>query len=358
MIGFNLFFILVMALIAYPVLAFFAAGWIPGWDPPKAVGWILAGAVLLGILCTAFRLLALAMLHLAAFLLVCKGIDWILCRFWRPAWLKKVYRSGAVALALTLLFMAYGYYNMNHVQKTTYEISSEKLSRDYRVVFLSDIHYGAVQNRDILEEKVREINALQPDVVILGGDLLDETATAEEMRACFTALGQLTSTYGTYYIYGNHDRQRYSQSPLYTEEQLQQTVDAAGITVLQESTVLLGQDLQLLGREDLGSREEATGGDTLKEQLQSQRFLIVADHQPFGAEENAGLGADLQISGHTHGGQIFPLGLFSFLFQGYIYGAYQVENMTLLVSSGFAGWGFPVRTQYSCEYVVVELLAA
>lgn len=89
--------------------------------------------------------------------------------------------------------------------------------------------------------------------------------------------------------------------------------------------------------------------------IDRSQFIIVADYQPVGAEENAAAGVDLELSGHTHAGQIFPIGYFTEVSGGMNYGEYQEGDCRVIVSSGIAGWGFPIRTQGKCEYVVVHL---
>ncbi len=358
--GFSVLFGVLMALVVYPSAAFFAGRFVRSWQTLPRVALKLGLAVVCGLLGSAVRLFGLGLIYLVAFVALTGAVHLVLRALWRGyngSWLSKLYRSGLVPVVLALALVIGGFFNMRTVRQTLYRVESEKLKGDYRVVFLSDVHYGAVQDVDILAEKVAEINALHPDLVILGGDILDESVTRERMQACFRVLGTLESTYGTFYIYGNHDRQRYSPSPCYTEAELTAAVEANGITLLQDAAVTLTEDLQLLGREDVSARQDRLSPEALESQVDPEKFLLVADHQPVAPGENAQLGADLQLSGHTHGGQIFPLAWFTFFYRGYVYGAYAVEDMTMIVSSGIAGWGFPARTQGICEYVVVELTA-
>ena len=83
--------------------------------------------------------------------------------------------------------------------------------------------------------------------------------------------------------------------------------------------------------------------------------MILADHQPVQIEENVRQGVDLQLSGHTHAGQFFPIGYMNTLFGTYNYGMFEIEESQAIVSSGMGGWGFPFRTQGICEYVEVCL---
>ncbi len=360
MTQFSIFFIIMTSFLSYPVISFFLSELGRDWSKRKRRLLKFTLSVLCGCLCSSIRLLMLALLHFLVFLLLTKGIYTCLrrlCPNYSNSLLLKLYKSGLIPLAATVILISFGFFNIHTVHQTVYKISSDKLDQNYRIVFLSDIHYNTVQNVKILDNKIEEINKLSPDIVILGGDMLDETDTREDMLACFASLGKLQSKYGCYFVYGNHDRQRYSANPAYTEQELMETIEMNGITILQDEFVTIENDLLLLGREDLGAKYERSSIDILKEGIDAQRFLLTADHQPFGVSENVLLSTDLQLSGHTHTGQIFPLAYFDFFFKGYVYGKYQEEQTTLLVSSGFAGWGFPVRTQGISEYLLIELIA-
>ena len=321
-------------------------------------------AVLLVFLGFVFRILMLGLLHLLAlwgFTEIFKHTFRRLIHRHRETKpyeiIRKVYKSGIAPILIIVILFTYGYFNMNTIRQTSYTVSSEKLHNNYRIVFISDTHFGTIHDADTLKETVNEINELNPDLVILGGDIVEEGTDKTEMYEAFEILGDLNSTYGTYYVYGNHDRQRYTNEPEYTEWELADTIGKNGIKILREEAVAISNDLLLVGREDLGSKDDRLQAEKLLVNIDNNRFILVADHQPNNVESNKEIGADLQISGHTHGGQILPLGLFPFLYNGCVYGKYQTDNTTIIVSSGFAGWGFPIRTQGVSEYVVVELKA-
>lgn len=321
-------------------------------------------AVLLTAVCTVIRMGLLIVLHLLVLWGICELTRIILRSVLKHrketkpySVLRIVYRCGIVPIVLIAVLFTYGYFNMNTVHKTQYTVTSKELSRDYRVVFLSDTHYGTIQDPELLKEKVDDINALNPDFVILGGDIVEEGTDKAEMTEVFETLGKIDSTYGTFFVYGNHDRQRYTSDPEYTEEELAQTINQNGITILKENFVDIGDDILLVGREDLSARDERLEADALLNGADTDRFILVADHQPNNVKSNTSYGADLQLSGHTHGGQMLPLGWMSFMYNGYVYGQYQEVDTDVIVSSGFAGWGFSIRTQGISEYVVVDLLA-
>lgn len=321
-----------------------------------------AGAVLLVVLGILFKPLMLGLLHLL-FIWGCtelfKKVFRRLINRHRETKpyeiVHRVYKSGLVPILMIAILFTYGYFNMTTIRQTAYTVSSEKLNSDYRVVFISDTHFGTVHDANTLKETVDKINLLNPDLVILGGDIVEEGTNKAEMQEAFEILGNLNSAYGTYYIYGNHDRQRYTDTPSYSEWELTDTLGKNGIRILCEESLTIGNDLLLVGREDLGSKDDRLPADKLLTPDVQNRFILVADHQPNNVESNKKLNADLQISGHTHGGQILPLGCLTFLYSGYVYGEYQTDDTTVIVSSGFAGWGFPIRTQGVSEYVVVDL---
>ena len=89
--------------------------------------------------------------------------------------------------------------------------------------------------------------------------------------------------------------------------------------------------------------------------IPSDAYVVLLDHQPVQSEENARQGVDLQLSGHTHAGQLIPIGYINALTGALNYGEYERGGCKVIVSSGMAGWGFPFRTQEKCEYVVIHL---
>lgn len=272
-----------------------------------------------------------------------------------------LYRSGAAALIAVCLILTYGMWNMQHITRAHYTVPSEKVTQSYRIALLADTHYGTVQDKQLLLDHLQIINDCKPDVVILDGDLVDESTSKDDMQELFARIGsELKATYGIFYVYGNHDRQPYTIAKSFTEAELRAAITENGITILQDETVELGDELLLIGRADArwgGSSPRASAAQLLQE-ADTDRLVLLADHQPLELTKNADAGVDLMLSGHTHAGQIFPVGLFTSLSGGYNYGEFHERNCTLIVSSGFTGWGYPIRTQGHCEYVLVDILPA
>lgn len=270
---------------------------------------------------------------------------------------RKFYGCGLVPLAITAVLFTYGFWNMRHPVKTEYTVKTEKNIGDYTIALLTDTHYGTIQDTDLLKEKIQEINSLKPDLVILGGDIVEEGTAKEKMREVFQCLGEMESTYGVYYVYGNHDSQPYSANPAYTKTELESAILDSGIIILEDTCVEINGELILAGRADAawGNASGRASPEELLKDADKEKYIIVADHQPVEAEENAAMGADLELSGHTHAGQMWPIGYFTELTGQLNYGEYQRDGCKVIVSSGFTGWGYPIRTQGHCEYVMVHI---
>ena len=271
----------------------------------------------------------------------------------------QVFVYGIPGVLAAICLLAYGAWNMTQVRQTEYTVSSAKLDQSYDVVLITDTHYDTIQSTEILKGKIEEINELKPDIVILGGDIVEEDTSGESMREAFSVLGELEARYGVYYVFGNHDRQNYRQDKTYTIDELEQEIEGNGITILKDTFVNIGDDLILAGRDDAAwgnTSGRASISDVLKDADHS-KFLLTADHQPIEHDEEEKAGVDLVVSGHTHGGQIFPIGIISELTGTLNYGTYFFGNTEFIVSSGFTGWGYPIRTEEHCEYVRIHLTA-
>lgn len=315
-------------------------------------------SVIIGLLCTkTSNGVILALAHLWVFGLLIDGISRLLKRFFAfpcsRAWRLAVQFSLPIALTAGLLI--YGLINMGQVQQTSYTLTTDKPIRTqgYRVAFLSDLHYGTIQNPALLPDYVNQINALQPDIIILGGDIVEEGTSRDAMQQAFTQLGRLQADFGVYYIYGNHDRHMVPISGAYSDAELASAIESNGIHILEDESLLLNREIFLIGRADAaGPRADI---DALAQNAPENAYIISLDHQPGDTKASQAAGVDLTLSGHTHAGQIFPAGYVIALFGGMPYGLYQTGNCTSIVSSGFAGWGFPIRTQGVCEYVIVDI---
>ena len=312
-----------------------------------------------------FGIWFIVLLHLIVFLLITDGIVIIIKKSrknknWSGV-CKKIYCSGVIAVVLTAVVIGYGRYNIFHVVRTEYTLQTQKdlQTEGYRLVLLSDLHYGVSMNDEQLQKVADRISREDPDIVVLDGDIVDENTTSEQMKSAFHILGAIDSKYGIYYTYGNHDKNNYSTTPNYTADQLAETIKKNDIQILEDDTAVINDEVVLIGRADRGyGNENRQTIFDLTSKLDKKQEWVVLDHQPADYENVKKAGCDIILSGHTHAGQIWPAGLFAslFHFDELNYGKIQRENLNAVVTSGIAGWGYPIRTEKHSEYVVLNIV--
>lgn len=308
---------------------------------------------------------AVIILHLFLSALLVQLIHFILNHlcFRRKKVIDKVYCCGLIPILITMLIMGYGYWNMGHVRKTEYVVQTEKKIRPegYRIAMISDLHYGTTMNQEKLAAYCHEIGQQNPDFIVLCGDIVDENTTYVQLQEVMQELGSIQNTYGVFYVYGNHDLSKYSSHPGYKEEQFVQVMQEAGIQILADNHVQIHGELTIVGRNDWsyqwGGVHVRMDAEKLLRDVSKKDFVLLLDHQPRELEQNDKAGYDLQLSGHTHAGQIWPVGIISGLlgFGELNYGYQQMSHLQVIVSSGMAGWGYPVRTGSHSEYVMVTV---
>ena len=312
-----------------------------------------------------FSRTALVLLHFIGISCIMDGIVQIIqhIRKKKPetsTLLYKIYQCGAIPLALSFAIFGYGYYNIRHVVETTYTVTTEKtLSQEsYKILLMADMHYGTTADAEMVSELTERIAQEKPDLVLLGGDMVDENTSHAQMKEVFSILGKIPSRYGIYSIFGNHDKSHYSENPSYTEEELRSTVMENGITILEDEMVSIGDDLNLLGRMDRSEPNRNTA--SFMQTIDSEKYTLVLDHQPVEYDIYEKYGVDLVLSGHTHSGQIFPIGYIiePLGFADNCYGQATWGHMQGIVTSGVTGWGYPIRTQAHSEYVLITLKEA
>lgn len=275
----------------------------------------------------------------------------------------KIHKNGLLAIIIFASIIIGSVYGMNHIELTEYNITTDKIDNEsYSILFVSDVHYGSVQNTQLVKDNILKMNNLKPDIVVLGGDIVDERTTKEDMQEIFEELGKINSTYGTYYIFGNHDRQPYAidyenGNRTFTDSDLNQTIEKNKIKILNDNKITINNDIVLVGRSNAKWEDTIDRIDVneILNESDLSKYIVVLDHQPVESKENAQEGADLQLSGHTHGGQVFPYGMIYDLSGRLNYGEYEIKDMKQIVSSGLTGWGWPMRNEAKCEYVLINI---
>ena len=274
-----------------------------------------------------------------------------------------IHKKGLLAIIIFTVIITSSVYGMNHIELTEYNLTTDKIDNEsYSILFISDVHYGTVQNTQLVKDSILKMNNLKPDIVVLGGDIVDERTTKEDMQEIFEELGKINSTYGTYYIFGNHDRQPSTMDYIngnrtFSDSDLNQSIEKNRIKILNDDKITINNDIVLVGRSDAEWEDSVNRIDVNKifNESDLSKYIVVLDHQPVEYEKNAQEGVDLQLSGHTHGGQLFPYGMMYDLTGRLNYGEYEIGDMKQIVSSGLTGWGWPMRNEAKCEYVLINI---
>lgn len=260
----------------------------------------------------------------------------------------------SLILVLVTITLIYGSWNARHPVITHYELSVDKEAgplNQLRIAMVSDIHYGAIIDAPRLNRMLEAMNELQPDVIVMVGDIVDGTVKQEESQKLIDVFKQMHAKYGIFAVPGNHDRWIRSDADLVRD------FKEAGIEVLRDRQIKVGNSFYIIGRDDPGHRRDLERKDIgeLMQGVDPSLPVILLDHQPIDLEAAEHNRIDVQLSGHTHMGQIFP----SHLITSYLYvldwGLLTKGSYHLIVSSGYGTWGPPLRIGTNPEIVDVTL---
>jgi predicted MPP superfamily phosphohydrolase len=266
---------------------------------------------------------------------------------------------GVLAVTITAI-MTYGYFNYKNKERVELAITIKaKNFSPLRMVALSDLHLGYTIGKSELEEWVELINRENPDLVLMAGDVIDNHQRPLIEQDLVSVLRKIKSRYGVYACFGNHEYigSRGEKSFAPTSDGMKQTLDFfknANITILRDTAVLINNEFYVVGREDFRIKNRKKLPDLLQN-MDRTKPIILLDHQPFNLQETAENFVDLQISGHTHNGQVFPANLLVKCIYEMVHGHLQKDQSHIYVSSGIGIWGGKFRIGTQSEYVVIEL---
>ena len=307
-------------------LAWFGMTWL-------AVAWyLLLGVLTLGILSLATRLV-------------------------RPAARSGLLRIGTPLVAVAALCTtAYGLHEAAEPSVTPVTVTDRDLPAEFdglRVALVTDLHVGPVRDAGFTRRVVEQVNAQRPDVVVLAGDLID--GRVAQVSDALAPLADLEAPMGVFAVSGNH-------------EFISQEADAwmdywetLGIDVLRNENATLTKGsatIRMSGiHDETGRGPDAPNVDQALRGVPADAFTMLAAHQPKAAESAQGKGVDLQLSGHTHGGQLWPFRYAVLLQQPLIDGLGAVGDVPVLTSRGAGAWGPPVRVLAPPEIPIITLQA-
>jgi uncharacterized protein len=227
----------------------------------------------------------------------------------------------------------------------------------FTIAQISDVHVGPTIKRGFVERIVRRVNDLKPDMIAITGDLVD--GTVQQLSIHTAPLAGLAARHGAFFVTGNHEY--YSGERAWTEE-----IRRLGLHVLKNEHVVLNHDgasLVLAGVTDYTAHhfdpaQRSDPAAALYGAPADAGAKILLAHQPSSATAAASAGYDVQISGHTHGGQFWPWNLFVHFFQPFTSGLHRLKNLWIYVSRGTGYWGPPNRFGVPSEITRIRLVAA
>ncbi len=240
------------------------------------------------------------------------------------------------------------------VQAKSVQVALNGLSsagRGYRILQLSDVHIGPTIGHDWLAEVVATVNAEKPNLIVITGDLVD--GSVADLAAHVAPLKDLEATDGVYFVTGNHEY--YSGADAWLAH-----LETLSVKPLRNTRVAL-EHFDLAGVDDAMAAGDGHGADYERALggRPTERPLVLLAHQPKQIVHAAKYGIDLQISGHTHGGQISPFQFLVPLQQPYVAGLYRHDGRAqIYVSRGTGYWGPPMRVGAPAEITRIELVDA
>lgn len=272
------------------------------------------------------------------------------------------YYAGWTAIFLSVVSLAAGWYLDHQVWATSYVVESDKMNDRLRLIVFADSHIGTTFDSRGFAHHLRRMQAYQPDAVLIAGDFVDDGTSRDEMIAACRALGRVETKYGVYFAMGNHDKGYHDPAARgFTGDDLIAELQKNKIRVLQDETVLIDSRFYVAGRKDVseilrgGSRVETA---ELLQGLDKEKFVAVMDHQPNDYEKQAAAKADLVVSGHTHGGQLFPLNKVGEWIgaNDKTYGHERRNATDFIVTSGLSDWAIKFKTGTKSEFVVIDIV--
>ena len=266
--------------------------------------------------------------------------------------------TGAAVCVTLLAVVLYGTWRARTPVVTDYAITVPKRAgphRDLTIALVSDTHLGYTNGNGRIREMVAMVNSLQPDLILIAGDLIDDTMEPFLVEGMATELGSLQARIGTYAIMGNHDA-RTEQLTVFRAE-----LERVGIRLLIDEWITVKDSFVLAGRNDntvpRSSGTVAPIAELLRD-VDRALPLIMMDHNPIRFADSVAAGVDIQVSGHTHAGQMFPFTLITQRVYGKDWGYLKQQATHVIISSGFGTWGPPMRVGTRPEVVRIRVTFA
>lgn len=261
----------------------------------------------------------------------------------RDSWLGFGVIAGFITLVMTMGYVRY-------VNKERVELSlavNKPLEKPLKILTVSDMHLGYGIDRKEFEGWVKLLNKEQADILLIAGDITDNNVRPLKEQRMNEVFKDIQTKYGIYAVLGNHEY-------IANENEAIEFLESAGVNILRDSTVLIEEAFYIVGRDDR-SNPDRKAIQELIAGIDPNKPILLLDHQPYNLSETEQNGIDLQFSGHTHKGQVWPINWVTQLLFEKAHGYLKKGDSHIYISSGLGIWGGKFRIGSQSEYVVTHL---
>ena len=273
---------------------------------------------------------------------------------------------GFISIILVFSITIYGTINSDIIHTTKYDVSINKKSsiKDLNIVMIADLHLGYNKGLNMIKKMVKKINEEKPDIVLIAGDIFDNNYDSlSNPKEMISEFRKIKTKYGVYSVYGNHDIDEKilfgftfkDKNDKHSDTRMDKFLKKANIKLLKDDYILLDNSIYIYGRPDYAKSKGRKSVDEVVKKLDKTKPIIVVDHEPKELKELDKVGVDLDLSGHTHDGQIFPLSLLVKIPFDNSYGLKKYNNMTSIVTSGVGLFGPNMRVLTKAEITSIKV---
>jgi predicted MPP superfamily phosphohydrolase len=275
---------------------------------------------------------------------------------------EKIINNSKLQVSLSLIvaimvigLLISGLWSAYNIKVSTYNVTVEKTleDKDMKIVMVSDIHIGNVIDGERVRKMVDKINELNPDLVLMVGDIIDSELEPFLDYNIKDIFKDIKSVHGVYAVLGNHEGFGGNT------ERIVEAYEAAGLKVLEDEVVLVNDSIYIAGRVDVSTttskRINRKSVKDILSKVDKKKPIIIMDHQPLEFDKVQAAGVDLMVSGHTHRGQLAPINLITSRIFELDYGYMKKGSLNVIVSSGYGTWGPPIRVGSQSEIVEINL---
>ena len=266
---------------------------------------------------------------------------------------KKIVIHTYISFIFTFIYVIISLFLGFKVFETDYSLSTNKMQNSLRIAQITDVHLGNTFGAKGFSEYIDEISELNPDILVVTGDFVDDETKKDEMVLACQTLGNAKTKYGVYFIHGNHDKGYYPKHSDYNINDLNNELIKNNVIVLEDEYVLINDEFYIIGRKDKSDKSRDSM-DELTKDIDKSKYSILLDHQPNDYDNEKGK-ADLVLSGHTHGGNLFPVNFIVYSSNDQTYGKKVIDDTTFIVSSGISCWGMTLNNVTIQEYVIIDI---